>query len=157
MSTQIAPTGIIMQRNYKKISIVDLSQDPYTFSGPYAEWDGSGDTEALLEFPTPELPLSGEQVFPVKLRKAGGPGGRLQSYQIELWQDGQGLLVLAHEYNVQLPEEGMLVNAPWDPSVLLDPSGAKVQVKVRQVHDGAYGKPSERRSVELGAVAWIQS
>lgn len=157
MSVQIAPNNISVTRNYKKINIANIAQDPFAFTGPYAEWDGSGDTEVLLEFPDPEQPPSGEQTFPVKFKKAGGPGGRLQSWQIELWQNGQGILVLAHDYNVDVSEEGVLINATWDAGQLLDPSGAKVQVKFRQVHDGAYGKPSERRSVVIGAAAWIQS
>lgn len=161
MSVQIAPNNIILTKNYKRTDLRELSKDPYTFDGEYAKWDGSGDTEVLLEFPMPEaltpIALSGEQLFVVKLRKAGAPGGRLQSYHLELWQAGDGIRVVAAEYNVDLPEEGKIVTASWDPALLLDPSAAKVQIKVRQVYDGAYGKPSERRSVELGAAAWIQS
>lgn len=153
----ISPHAVLSQKNYSNASLDNFVGDPNDPNSSYATWDGSGDTEVLVEFPAPAVPPSGPQSFSVRIRKAGGPGGRLQDWQLELWQNGTGLRVLAYQRDVDLPESGVVVFGSWDPSLLLDASGDKVQLKMRQTGDGAYGPPSERRAVETSGIAWLMS
>lgn len=153
----VAPNGFISQKNYASVSIEDFTKDPNDPNATYAVWDGSGDTEVLVEFPDPVTPPSGPQSFSVRIRKAGGPGGRLQDWQLELWQGGAGLRVLAYQRDVDLPEDGVVVTGSWEPSWLVDPSGHAVQLKMRQTGDGAYGPPQDRRAIEAGGMIWTQS
>lgn len=157
MTTRIAPDGILAQKNYKKISVADIAGDPSNPTGLWAQWDKSGDTEVLAKFPPPPTNPSGTQVFEVLIRKAGGPGGRKQAWQLELWENKDGVLVLSYDWNVDLPEEGLVVSGSFDASILTDPTGSQVQCKMRQVLDGAYGPPKDRRSIEVGGMVWVMN
>lgn len=154
MATErLAPDAVLDSTNYLSLALASIQDDPDSPDALWGAWD-TGNTTCRVSFPSPSgslTPGAGLQEGRALIRKAGGTGGNLPAWSLELWEAGALISVLAS--GTVSSETGTVVAGTFDASVLADPSGGAVELLLAQT-DGGTGKPAERRGVEVGAIEW---
>jgi len=88
----------------------------------------------------------------VLLRK-NAVGGNNPTYDIELWETGGGAPLATLARGVALSSAtGTVVSVTWNAALLGTASGSAVELRIVGHRSG--GSPSNRRTVEVGAVEW---
>ena len=88
---------IASERRIRARSVADIDDDPASPDGTWAIWDGNGDSDLIVNFPTPTgNPTTGAglQAFRVRIRRDGGTGTNSVAWAMDLYENG--LLVTAN-------------------------------------------------------------
>lgn len=115
---------------------------------------GSVSTVCHVSFPTPiVVPPAGAdlQLFRIWVRRTNN-SARVPSLDLELYENGALLSTLLNNVAVN-SVTGELLTAAWDASLLTDPTGAGVELRV--VGNVSGGPVAQRNTIEIGAVIWV--
>lgn len=148
------PDGIVSSLNYSTLNLGDIDDDPDADDSVYGTWDGNGNTDCLVDFPTPTGdPTVGAdlQEFRVKIRRDSGSGTNTTSWSLELWENGVQVRALATGSDPSTA--GVVVSGTWNANEIATADGSLVQCKLLQTAGGG-GNPSARRGIEVGAFKW---
>jgi len=149
----LLPDGLVSSANYTSPLLSDFDDNPDTTTD-YGTYDGSGNTDVLLDFPTPTgNPTSGAglQSFTVAVTK-NATGGNTPAYSLELWENGLLVSVLATG-NLADNTSKQTFSGTWNASSLGTANGSLVQIKMLQTSGGT-GTPGNRRGVQVGGAKW---
>lgn len=152
MAARFAPDAVLVQTNLTGV-LADIQDDP---DSPDANWltatDTSANTELGASYGLPDRPLktgAGLQEFRVLVRKAGGINDPTVS--VELYEAGVFIAnVVASQ--ALTSTTGVVLSGTWDASLLSNPDGSGVEVRVVGTAPG--GANADRSTVEVGAVEW---
>lgn len=110
------------------------------------------DTFLRVSFPTPSTSISGVQQFRILARykeiSNTNPVGGVDSARINvfLYENGEPVELISADNDID-SKTGQVITANWDASLLLNPTGAGVEV-------GIQGLAYLDRAIEIGAVEW---
>lgn len=131
----------------------DVDDDPDSPDGLWLTASGNNvNTSVLASFPTPTgNPTVGAnlQEFRVLVRQYDEGQGGTPEARIELWENG-GLIGAGSDTNV--PQGGVVLSFTWNANELGTADGSLVECKVVGTKSG--GSPSNRNTVEVGAIEW---
>ncbi len=155
MATEtLFPDGLVSSANYVSPALSDFDDDPDTTTD-YGDWDGNGNTDVLLDLPTPTgNPTIGAdlQTIRVAVRKADATGGNTPDWSLEIWEGAVQVAVIATGSLADNTSK-QIISGTFNASILGTADGSALQVKVLQTA-GATGTPGARRAVEVGGVEW---
>ena len=146
------PDAVLNSANYSTLNIGDIDEDPDSPDGVFGTWDGNGNTDARVSFPTPSgNPAVGAdlQEFRVQIRDGGGVNNA--DWSLQLWENGVLDSVLATGSNPGTG--GTVVAGTWNASSLGTADGSVVECALIQTA-GAAGSPGNRNEIEVGAFEW---
>jgi len=151
----LAPTALEADVNYTGLTIAVIDDDP-SLGTSFANWDGNGNPEARVSFPSPSGNLTvgaGLQSFGIGGRKGDSTGGNGPVYDVELWEAGIFVATLTSGATWSDSTSNATISASWNASLLSDISGADVEVRLVQT-SGATGSPGNRRAIEISGIDW---
>ena len=91
------PDGVLDSTNYSTLNVADIDDDPDSPDGAWGTWDGNGNTDCRVSFPTPTgAPTVGVdlQEFRVLIRKSAS-GGNNPGWTLGLYENGSKIATLA--------------------------------------------------------------
>lgn len=152
MTTErLAPDAILVQTGLTGV-LSAIQDDPDSPNGSWLTTSSNTSTDLRVSFPTPSGSLTtgaGLQGIRVLVRKTGQSTN--PTVVVELWQSGSLVSTLVASTTVS-STTGVVLAGSFDASSLSDPTGAGVEVRVNGTPGG--GSPSNRASVEVGAIEW---
>ncbi len=122
-----SPDTIAASLNYSSPVVTAIDEDPDADGGDWLAWDGNGNTDCLVTFPTPSgNPTAGAglQEFRALIRNDAA-GTNSTSWSLELWENGVQVSVLATGSDPA--EAGVVVASNWNASSLGTADGSLVE------------------------------
>ena len=146
-----SPDAVLDSLNYTTLNVGDIQDDPDSPDGNWGSWDGNGNTDCGVSFPTPSgNPTVGAdlQEFRVLIRKSASAGQDC-GWSLELWENGSQVRVLST--GTTSSTTGEVVAGTWNANELGTADGSLVECYCDQTSGGTGGN---RRGLEVGAVEW---
>lgn len=150
----LAPDALLQQDNLSG-TLADIDEDP---DSPDTNWlihiASKTDTVTRVSFPTPTgNPTMGVdlQEFKVWVRQQPDGAGADPTVRIELYEDGVSLATILADTAVP-STTGALYSGTWNANLLGTADGSLVECYIYGTAVG--GAPSNRCTVEVGAVEW---
>ncbi len=155
MATEtLFPDGLVSSVNYVSPALSDFDDDPDTTTD-YGDWDGNGNTDVLLDFPTPTgNPNIGADLQTIRAaaRKVDATGENTPEWSLGIWEAGVLVSVIATGSLADNTDK-QIISGTFNANILGTADGSALQVKILQTAGGT-GGPTARRGLEVGGVEW---
>ncbi|MEW6775844.1 MAG: FG-GAP-like repeat-containing protein [Bdellovibrionota bacterium] len=149
---RMAPAAILNSYNLSG-AVTDIDEDPDSYDGSWLTAPSDNDdTYVRVSFGTPTYALkTGADLQECRtVVRQSNPGGLTPQAQMELWENGS--LVRTGSATNVTSTSGQVLSLTWNATELSDPTGANVECAVYGAR--VSGNPSNRNSVEVGAIEW---
>jgi hypothetical protein len=152
---EINPPMSIVEMTNLSGTVAAISNDPGADNGQWLVTGGGQSprqaTSVRVAFNTSYPNLADTQVFRALVRRTNSGGSHPTTARMELWENGAYVATIWE--GSLLSTTGQVIAATWQTSLLTDPTGAGVEMRVRGLPN--MDLPTGHRStVEVGAVSW---